>query len=127
VIDGIVSALDIVPTLGAAAGASLPPRFTYFGANILPLLRGQVRNIPGPGLDGGREVAAFVGPNPGAFRSGRYKIVWPGWWANSAELYDLSTDPTETTNLRRTQPVLFDTVAARSDAVVSEAIQNAIR
>lgn len=127
VVDSLVSEIDIVPTVAAAAGATLPPRFSYFGANVLPLLLGQVRSIPGPGLEGGRELASFVGPNVGAFRSGRHKIVFPGWWAKEAELYDLATDPTETTNLRRSQGALYDTVAARSDAVVSEAIQNAIR
>lgn len=125
--EGLVSALDLVPTVAAAAGATLPGRFLYFGADVMPLLRGQTANLAGPGMDGGRELISFVGSNPGAFRSGRYKIVWPGWWANDAELYDLALDPYETKNLRRKEPGLFDTVAARCDSVLSEASRTAIR
>lgn len=125
--DGLVSALDIVPTLGAAGGAVLPSRFVYFGGDVMPLLRGQAKTVGGPGVNGGRELISFVGANKGAFRSGRYKIVWPGWWANDAELYDLVDDPYETKNIRRSQPSLFDTVAVRCDVVLSDALANAIR
>ncbi len=80
----------IVPTVGAAAGATLPVASLYFGADVMPLLRGQARTLPDRAWTVDGSCISFVGSNPGAFRSGRYKIVWPGWWANDAELYDLA-------------------------------------
>jgi arylsulfatase A len=121
-----VSSIDIVPTLAAIAGASLPSRFVYFGADVQPVLTGKATTIPGSGVDGGREIMAFYGSGFAAFRSGRYKIVFPGWWVSRAQLFDLETDPFEDHDLRASRRDLFEKLSERTSEVWAQAASNAV-
>jgi arylsulfatase A len=126
VTDMPVSAIDILPTLSAIAGASLPSRFIYYGANIQNVLAGRATSVPGVGFGGGREILAYVGNNPAAFRSGRYKLVFPGYWIQDSQLFDLQTDAVESRDIRKLQPDLFQTLSARASAIHVEAAGNVV-
>jgi N-acetylglucosamine-6-sulfatase len=94
----VVANLDIMPTVLAAAGVQAPRDLP--GKSMLPLMRGEKttwrdsllyeyyweRNFPQT-------------PTMFALRGDRYKYIhYYGIW-DSDELYDLSADPLETTNL----------------------------
>ncbi len=90
--------IDVFPTLAALAGAKLPTDLSIDGRNLVPLLE----NPKAPWPD--RYVFIHVGRwNRGevdgakyincAVRNGRFRFV------NNQELYDLTADPGETTNV----------------------------
>lgn len=91
-----VSNIDILPTVVAAAGGSLPTDRVIDGVNLLPFL--------------GRNAAPQP-QRPLFWRDGPYRTVQDkGWKLIVSEkpkkdwLFDLSKDPTEKTNLAATQP-----------------------
>jgi arylsulfatase A len=121
-----VSSIDIFPTIAAVSGTSLSSRFIYFGADVQPVLTGKATTIPGSGVGGGREIMAYYNSGPSAFRSGRYKIVYPGWWVSRAQLFDLEADPSESQDQRTGRPDVFETLAGRADQVWAQAAANAV-
>lgn len=87
-----VGHVDLMPTLAAAAGASLPAGVTIDGRNLLPAMtgRGSVERADAPLF----------------WNSGYYKVVRAGDWKlqvnerqGKAWLFDLGKDPTEKVNL----------------------------
>ena len=87
-----VGHVDVMPTLAAAGGASLPAGVTIDGRNLLPAMTGQ-----------GRVDRANA---PLFWNSGYYKVVRAGNWklqVNEKQgktwLFNLATDPTEKVNL----------------------------
>ena len=100
-----VSSLDIASTAAAVAGVSLPTDRVYDGINLIPFLTGQQLSSErslfwrwfslgptGPPGSGTMEYAARDGP---------LKLVQQG---SGLQLFNLSTDISETTNLAMTQP-----------------------
>ena len=96
-IDTPVAHIDLMPTLAAAAGATLPAGVEIDGRNMLPLAEGT----------GGLER-----PDDAIFwQSGYYHVVRAGGWKLQVDskqkktwLFDLSTDPTEANNLAQARP-----------------------
>ncbi len=85
-----VTHIDIMPTLAAAVGATLPKGVKIDGVNLLPLARGE----------------ADIARRPLFFQSGHYRAVRYGKWKlqvsalpSKLRLFDLEKDPTEQTNL----------------------------
>jgi arylsulfatase A-like enzyme len=106
--DHPVSAMDVLPTVCAAANAKQPDGVE--GVNLLPYLKGEKADAPHDSL------AWRFGPQK-AIRRGNWKLVdfrdmeaktQSGW-----QLYDLSTDIGETKNRAAEEP---ETVAALSKA-----------
>jgi arylsulfatase A-like enzyme len=102
-----VSALDIVPTVAAAAGIPLPTDRVYDGLNLIPYLSGQ----PSPqrtlfwrwfglGQDGPQGSSDTIY----AVRSGPLKLVRERAAFRPLELYNLPNDIGETQNLATTRP-----------------------
>jgi len=96
-IDAPVGHIDITPTLAAAGGASLAEGVEIDGVDLLPQAQG-VADAPLP------HETLF-------WQSGYYKAVRKGDWKLQVSekpattwLYDLSTDPTEQTNLAESRP-----------------------
>jgi iduronate 2-sulfatase len=88
----VVELLDVYPTLAELAGLGLPPGID--GRSLKPFLDDPEAQGPG-------EAFSFRGCTPPllgrSVRTGRYRFTeWPD---GSRELYDLSTDPDELTNL----------------------------
>jgi arylsulfatase A-like enzyme len=97
------STLDFFPTFAAMAAAPMPAR-DYDGVDITQLLSGEVDQIPGKGMGGGREFYFFIVSEVAAVRSGRWKYVRPGFRDSVPVLYDIEADPGETNTLRRFNP-----------------------
>jgi arylsulfatase A-like enzyme len=113
-----VSTLDLLPTLVALAGASLP-RLPLDGQDVSRLLTGQVERIGGRGIDGGRELVFFGPEGAAAIRSGRFKYMRPGFWNTQPSLYDLDADPGERNDLRASRPDLVKQLDARIADVIA--------
>ncbi len=111
---GMVSSLDIVPTVAAAAGVALPTDRDYDGMDIMPYLTGQQISPDrtfywrwfGLGPDGPLGAQNTIW----GVRNGPLKLVVErAMDTQPPALYDLSTDIGETTDLSQQQP---DQVAA---------------
>lgn len=93
---GAAGHVDIFATAAAAAGADLPTDRKMDGVNLVPYINGETQGRP--------HETMF-------WRSGSYKVVLSGdWKLQSSEnpkaswLFDLKSDPTEQTNLAKTNP-----------------------
>ena len=107
--DGLVSALDVVPTAAAAAGVTLPPDRVYDGLDIVPFLTGEQ-------IEPDRVLCwrwFGLGPNGpfgsqdtiSAVRKGSLKLVTErALTSQPPALYNLTDDIGETTNLAASQP-----------------------
>ena len=98
VVDDPVAHVDVLPTLAAAAGASLPEGRAIDGRNMLPVAMGEADAIQ-------RDNDAIF------WSSGFYKVVRAGDWKlqlNERQdrrwLFNLADDPTEQVNLAETRP-----------------------
>lgn len=96
-VPGIVSALDVVPTVAAATGAALPKDRAFDGRNLLPVLTGRAPN------DLGERTLVWRKEDYRAIRHGRWKLQ-TAKYPKAAWLFDLQTDPTERINLAARMP-----------------------
>jgi uncharacterized sulfatase len=95
--DTPVAHIDVMPTMAAAAGAPLPEGVEIDGRDMLPVAMG---------------TGTIERPDDAIFwQSGGYRVVRAGGWKLQVDakqgkswLFDLTTDPTEETNLIDTQP-----------------------
>jgi arylsulfatase A-like enzyme len=111
---GIISAIDMLPTLAQIGGAELPIDATFDGEDATDFLLGERTAQSSRKLfwEYGRNEEFYVYPKVAADRSpnvavrdGRWKLLVSDDGTN-AELYDLSADPSETTNLSEREPEL---------------------
>jgi len=91
-----VEAIDIGPTLLAAAGIEAPDRWQ--GASLLPLLRAPEPPMPRAAFAemGGIATSAWLPP---------YKLIRYHAWGGKDLLFDLSSDPGEKENLAKRSPM----------------------
>ena len=115
-----VMSLDVFPTLVAMAGGRLSPTRTYYGADLTPLLSGQVSRLPGAGTDGSRELLGYYFGDAVSLRSGRWKFLRPGYWDLVDTLYDLEADPAERTDLYPTRADVAVPLSARLAVLADE-------
>jgi len=115
-----VMSLDLFPTLVAMAKGQLSPTRKYYGADITPLLAGEVAHLTGVGLEGSREMLGYYFSDAVSLRSGRYKLLKPGYWDLVETLYDLHADPAETTDLYPTRQDVVSTLSPRLAALTDE-------
>ena len=91
--DGLVSALDIAPTLLSVAGGNVEAH-NFDGVNIIPYLRGEIAGSP-------RE-ALFWRESEGicwAVRTVNSKFLKRNWNDTVFEFYDMDSDPYEAINI----------------------------
>jgi len=108
ILDAPVHVADLVPTLLDAAGVTYDAE-TFFGRSALPVLAGQAARSRPDGEGFGVEVSGN-----GALYRGHWKItrLAPPLGDVQWRLYDLSTDPGETTDVSAANPELFDSMQA---------------
>jgi arylsulfatase A-like enzyme len=94
--DEPVISLDVVPTICAATGATMPEDREYDGKNMLPILRSQRK---GP-LH--KRLFWDDGEKQWAVREGKWKLLYNR--QGSLELYDLEADISEKNNLVKERP-----------------------
>lgn len=115
IIDTPVAHIDLLPTLAAAAGASLPTDRVIDGQNILPEATGD---------------GVIERPNDAIFwQSGFYQVVRAGDWKlqvngrqNKVWLFDLASDPTEQFDLSETRPEKLAELQALLDAHQADSV-----
>jgi arylsulfatase A len=110
--DEITGMLDVLPTVVKLAGATPPAGRKLDGVDLWPVLAGE------PGARGHDTFFYFRGLNLQAVRSGPWKLHLPGsnapagggkrggkqQAAPAVQLYDLATDPGESTNVADAHP-----------------------
>ena len=111
---GVASAIDLLPTLAALVGAAPPSDRIIDGVDLSTLLLGQRRDSP-------RDSLLYYNGNVlEAVRLGRWKLHLRKQDKEVHELYDLESDPGETTNRFSEQPQVVASLtslieAARND------------
>ncbi len=106
--DNPVSHFDIFATAVEAAGGSLPDDRVMDGVDLIPYVTGADTGVPHETL---------------FWRSGHYQVVLSNGWKMSVSdrpdkvwLYNLTTDPTEQTNLADSEPAKVAELQALLDA-----------
>lgn len=101
--DAFLSALEIVPTVAAAAGGTLPESIFYDGFDMLPVLQGKEASR--------REEMFWKRRNHVAARVGKWK--WVDMPGKGGGLFDLSRDVAEQRDLSLEKPEVLRRVKQR--------------
>lgn len=113
-VDGLIHAVDVYPTIAALAGAST--------AKCKPLDGVNVWDTIATGKASPRtEIVYNVEPFRAALRQGEWKLIWRTLLPSSVDLFDLSKDPGEKTNLAAQNPERVAAMKARLDLLAKEA------
>jgi arylsulfatase A-like enzyme len=109
-----VSSVDVFATSLAAAGAPMPTDKSYDSVNLLPYLTGEKAGAP-------HERLFWRNGQLRAVREGRWKLVHLP--KQAPELYDLSADIAETTDLAAKHPAEVARLGAALEAWERELIE----
>ena len=115
VVDEPIHIVDMYPTLTALAGAPLGAAKPLDGLNVWPTLSARQ---PSPRS----EVVYGVEPFRAAVRQGPWKLVWQATLPSRLELYDLSRDASETTDVAAGHPAQVAALQRRAEALAREAV-----
>lgn len=116
----VLSAVDLVPTLCALTGSALPPGYESDGEDLSAAFRGEARPRTRPLLwEYGRDSNCFRYPaDPGdrspnlAIRDGQWKLLVQAD-GGGVELYDVSSDVQETSNVADAHPDVVKRLTAQ--------------
>jgi arylsulfatase A-like enzyme len=109
----VMHIVDIYPTLAGLAGAQLGKNKPLDGVDVWPTI--------GEGKPTSREEMVYnIEPYRAGVRKGNWKLVWTTLLPQQVELFDLSKDPSESTNVAEQNP---DTVRALQARVTDLAKQ----
>jgi arylsulfatase A-like enzyme len=116
-VDTPITALDIFPTVLAAAGITQAPPRPLDGIDLLPLL-GESRSVPGPRTLVWRYA---TGPNEYGYavREGEWKLV-SSVYKGRKLLFNLAVDPYEQRDLVSVHPELVDRLTQSYDRWAKE-------
>lgn len=98
--DKPVSTLDIYPTLCAAAHVKIPEQTHLDGTNLMPYLKGN-------GMEDPHHMLFWYANRMGAARMGKWKFLVED---NKHYLFNLEEDISESRNLVREEPVIFQEI-----------------
>ncbi|WP_338020156.1 sulfatase [Rhodopirellula sp. P2] len=109
VVDSIACSTDLFPTILDVVGLPLHPELHADGISLLPTITGKATTPDSSPRDLHWHYPHYHGSlwRPGAaIRRGNYKLI-EFYETDTAELYDLSVDIGETTDLSQTEPERF--------------------
>ena len=126
--DQILTTMDLLPTFATLAGAHLPATLTLDGRDATDFLLGKSARSPRD------EYLYYTGCLLTGVRLHQWKLVLPrpanppgtGWWGRLIEriaepqLFDLTADPGETTNLAAQHPDVVASLSQRLAAARTE-------
>jgi arylsulfatase A-like enzyme len=115
VVDQPIHMVDVYPTLAGLAGAPLGRSKPLDGLDVWPTL---AEGKPSPRT----EVVYDVEPFRAALRQGDWKLVWQATLPSRAELFDLSKDPGETTDLASQHPEKVSAMKEQIEGLAREAV-----
>ncbi len=98
--DGLVHAIDVLPTAFAAGGGVFQPGEIIDGVNLVPFANGTAAGTSHESL-----YLRRASGNQSAVRVGNWKLMFRGS-ANEFELYDLATDIGESNNVAAANPAV---------------------
>jgi len=116
VVDQPIHMVDMYPTLAGLAGASLSKSKPLDGLNVWPSI-GEGKPSPRD------EVVYNIGPFFAAVRKGDWKLVWQATLPSRIELFNLTQDPSEKTNLADKNPQKVVELQQRIEALAREGVQ----
>lgn len=122
--DGLLSTMDLLPTFAKIAGAELPADRSIDGRDASVFLLGDSDESPR------EDYFYYTGCFLAGVRADHWKLVLPrpanppgtGWWGRmieeikSVQLYDLKSDPGETTNVADQNPDVVARLMKRVEA-----------
>jgi arylsulfatase A-like enzyme len=111
VYEGLVSTLDVLPTVLEATGAELPAGKKLDGVNLLPYLEARTRGAP-------HDVLYWKLGNVAAVRRGPWKLNID-LKTGSHELYEIERDVKESVNLASSRPEVAASLRRDYDAWAS--------
>ncbi len=115
-VQGLIHAVDLFPTLAHLAGASTAKCKPLDGLNVWPVL---ATGAPSPRS----EFVYNLEPFRAALRQDNFKLIWRSLLPSSVDLYDLSTDPSETNNIAAAHPQRVAAMQQRINALAREAVK----
>jgi len=114
VVDGLIHAVDIYPTLAGLAQASTSKCKPLDGLDAWPTISA--------GKPSQRtEIVYNVEPFRGAVRQGDWKLLWRTLLPSSVEMFDLAKDPSEKDNQAAAHPEIVLKLQQRLEALSKEA------
>ena len=114
IVEGLIHAVDLYPTLAALAAASTDKCKPLDGVNVWATI---ASGDPSPR----QEIVYNVEPFRGALRQGSWKLIWRTLLPSSVELYNLREDPSERTNLASADGDRVAAMQERLNALAREA------
>lgn len=115
VVDEVIHVVDMYPTLVGRAGATITGSKPLDGLDVWPTL---AAGKPSPR----QEMVYDIEPFRAAIRQGDWKLVWQATLPSRVELFDLATDPSETTNLAARHPEKVAELQRRIESLAGEAV-----
>ena len=115
VVSGMIHVVDMYPSAAGLAGAQLGKNKQLDGLNVWPAIS---EGKPSPR----DEVVYNIEPFRGAVRKGDWKLVWQALLPPRMELFDISHDTSETTNLAETNPEKVKELQTRIEGLARDAV-----
>jgi arylsulfatase A-like enzyme len=112
-VDGMIHVTDMYPTIAGLAGAGTGKSKPLDGMDVWPTI---AEGRPSPRT----ELVYNVDPMAGAVRRGDWKLVWKAALPSKIELFDLSKDQSETTDLSGSNPAKVGELQDRITELATE-------
>jgi len=116
VVNQPIHMVDMYPTLAGLAGASTQRAKPLDGLDVWSTI---AEGKPSPR----KEVVYNIGPFFAGVRQGDWKLVWRTVLPSQLELFNLSQDPSETTNLAQQNPKIVTRLQDRIQELARESAQ----